>query len=328
MSKKFLKCIFHGANKSYIAKTLQKKGIPTPLKYKETTCSYKNPNSRKNYIWNTASISNILRDRIYIGDLVQHKYAKLNYKSKKTVNIDKNSHIITENCHEPIITKKLFYNVQDMLDKKSNEYNYVGSGTPHLLRGLVFCSKCGSPITYTKNHGKHFRGICSTYKKYGKSYCNNVNIREDYLIRTVLNDLRNNIELFVEIESLKVPHLVVEDNTKQINSINSKIKENENYLLNLYKDKVNCIISEEIFSTLFLEYSKEKERLVKNLDTLTKNKKPKTDSIEIKELVNQLLKLPENNINKNLLLKLIDKIEIDNKNQIKIFYNFSTPRKS
>ena len=99
-------------------------------------------------------------------------------------------------------------------------------------------------------------------------------------------------------------------------------------LQNLYKDKVNCIISEEIFSTLFLEYSKEKERLVKNLDTLTKNKKPKTDSIEIKELVNQLLKLPENNINKNLLLKLIDKIEIDNKNQIKIFYNFSTPRKS
>ena len=90
--KKFLKCIFHGATKSYIAKNLQQKGIPTPLKYKETTCSYKNPNSRKNYIWNTASISNILRDQIYIGDLVQHKYAKLNYKSKKTVNIDKNSY--------------------------------------------------------------------------------------------------------------------------------------------------------------------------------------------------------------------------------------------
>lgn len=327
MLKKFLKCIFHGATKSYIAKNLQQKGIPTPLKYKETTCSYKNPNSRKNYIWNTASISNILRDQIYIGDLVQHKYAKLNYKSKKTVNIDKNSYIISENCHEPIITKKLFYNVQDMLDKKSNEYNYVGSGTPHLLRGLVFCSKCGSRITYTKNHGKHFRGICSTYKKYGKSYCNNVNIREDYLIHTVLNDLRNNIESYAEVESLRIPPLFLEDNTKQINAINSKIKENENYLVNLYKDKVNGLISEEIFSTLFQEYSKEKESLIKVLNTLTKNKKQKTDNKEIKKLVNQLLKLPENNINKNLLLKLIDKIEIDNKNQIKIFYNFKNPHK-
>lgn len=325
MSKKYLICITLGYGKTHIANALQSEGIPTPLKYKETTCSYKNPNLTKNYIWNTASISKILRDRIYIGDLVQHKYAKLNYKTKKTINIDKDSYIITENCHEPIITKELYDNVQIMLDKKSNEYNYVGRGTPHLLRGLVFCSYCSAPVTYTKNHGKHFRGICSTYKKHGKSYCNNVNIREDYLIQTVINDLRNTIKSYVKNENLETTSIIKEDNSKQIDSINSKIKENEKYLANLYKDKVNGLITEEMFTSLSLEYSNEKARLTKILNTLLENENKKVDEKEIKESINKLLELPEDNIDKNLLLKLIDKIEIDNKNKIKIFYNFKNP---
>lgn len=120
-----MKCIIIGFNKTAIAKELQNQGIPTPLKYKETTCSYKNPNARKVYIWNSASIGNILRDVIYIGTLEQHKYSKLNYKSKKTINVDKNLHIISENCHEPIISLELYQKVQEMLDKKSNEYNYT-----------------------------------------------------------------------------------------------------------------------------------------------------------------------------------------------------------
>lgn len=123
--KKIFEMYYNGFTKTAIAKTLQEQGIPTPLKYKEMTCSYKNPNARKTYIWNNASIGNILRDVIYIGTLEQHKYAKLNYKSKKTINVDKHLHIITKNCHEPIISLELYQKVQEILDKKSNEYNYT-----------------------------------------------------------------------------------------------------------------------------------------------------------------------------------------------------------
>jgi len=314
-----------GYGKTHIAKVLQSKGIPTPLKHKETTCSYKNPNPSKKYVWNTSSISKILRDRIYTGDLVQHKYSKLNYKTNKTINIDKNSYIITENCHEPIIPKEIYDNVQIMLDKKSNEYNYANKGSPHLLRGLVFCSCCGAPITYTKNHGKHFIGICSTYKKHGKSYCNNVNIREDYLIQTIFNALRNIIRLYVKKETLETANMIVKDNSKQIASLSSKINENEKYLMSLYKDKVNGLITEEMFMSLSLEYSNEKLRLTRILNTLLESENEKVHEEEIKELINKLLELPKDNINRNLIIKLINKIEINNKNQIKIFYNFKNP---
>ncbi len=264
-----------------------------------------------------------MRDRIYIGDLEQHKYAKLNYKNKKTINIENNLHIITKNCHEPIISQELFYKVQEMLDKKSNEYNFTQNGITHLFRGLAFCGKCHAPVTYTKNHGKYFRGICSTYKKLGKDYCNNVNIREDYLIDTVLNDLKKTINAYIKQDDLKISKNINNDNSKQIFSINSKIKNNENYLLNLYKDKVDGKITDDMFKTLSERISKENISLEDNLKILTSTKTSETDDKEIKKLIKQALAFDK--IDRNLLLKLIDKIEIDDKNNIKIFYNFKNP---
>lgn len=197
-----------------------------------------------------------------------------------------------------------------------------------MFRGLAFCGKCHAPITYTKNHGKHFIGICSTYKKLGKSYCNNVNLKENYLIETVFNNLRTTIKEFVKQDSLKVNKPINSDYSKQIAAITSKLKENENYLVNLYKDKVNGNITDELFKTLSDEISKEKSMLEDNFKILKESNSNPTDEKEIRKIIKELLELNPSNIDRNLLLKLINKIEIDNKNQIKIFYNFKNPSES
>ncbi len=324
--KKIFEMYYSGICKTDIARELQLQDIPTPLKYKETTCSYKNPNQRKEYIWNTTSISKILRDQIYIGDLVQHKYAKLNYKNKKTINLNKEAYIIAENCHEPIVSKELFYSVQEMLDMKSNEYNYIKGSIPHLLRGLVFCGKCHTPVTYTKNHGKNFFAICSTYKKFGKSYCNNVYLREDYLIDTVLSCLKETIKKYVNQNDLNIPHFPQKDNSKQIIFIYRKLKESEKYLISIYKDKVDEKISDDLFQTISSNIAKEKKQLENKLATLNapSNSKP-NDEKEIRKFIHQALTLENKKNYRNLLLKLINKIEIDNKNELKIYYNFKNP---
>lgn len=197
-----------------------------------------------------------------------------------------------------------------------------------MFRGLAFCGKCHTPITYTKNHGKHFNGICSTYKKLGKLYCNNVNLKEDYLIETVLHNLRNIITEYVKQDSLKVTKTINSSYSKQIAAINSKLKENENYLVNLYKDKVNGNITDEIFRTLSNEILKEKSMLEDNFKILKEFNSQPTNENEIRKIIKEQLKLNPNTIDRNLLLKLINKIEIDNKNQIKIFYNFKNPSES
>ena len=190
-----------GKTKKQICDYLNENHIMTPLKYKEETTNYKNPN-KKCYIWSSSMITKILRDRIYVGDLVQHKNTKVNYKVKKNVKVDPSKYIIVSNNHEPIIDIDTFNIVQKMLDKKSNEWSYNESGTIHLLRGLVYCS-CGGKVTYNKNHCKHFRCVCSSYKKAGSKFCNNIQyLREDELISIVLDNLRKNVKKYLDAKKL------------------------------------------------------------------------------------------------------------------------------
>lgn len=247
-----------GKSKKEICDYLNKNEIITPLRYKEQTTNYFNPN-KHSYLWSNTMITKILRDRIYIGDLVQHKYTKVNYKIKKTIKVPEEQQIIIENNHESIIDKATFYAVQTMLDKQANEWNY-NSNQPHLLKGLVYCS-CGARVTYNKNHGKDFRCVCSSYKKTGAKFCNNIQyLKEEDLISMVLKNLKSNINKYLDKSKLdfkakqikgKVDkkHNDLQEIKKQIEQIDRKIK-------NLYEDKVAGIISTEMFIEISKDYEK------------------------------------------------------------------------
>ena len=192
-----------GNSKTQIANKFNEWGIKTPLQHKQETTNYYNPNVKQNciYKWNSTMINKILKDRSYVGDLVQLKYKKINYKIQKTEKVSADKQIIVENNYPGIISRTVFNTVQEMLDKKTNEWNY-SNRKRHLLTGLVYC-KCGGKITYNKNHGKYFRCICSNYKKYGKNICKGVHIREDELIETVRKSLKKNIQQYLNFENLQ-----------------------------------------------------------------------------------------------------------------------------
>ncbi|WDC85808.1 recombinase family protein [Caloramator sp. mosi_1] len=68
-----------------IADMLNEKNIPNPSKYKLLKGMNVNNsfvNKSRGY-WNKTTVKRILKNRMYIGDMVQHVYEKLNYKSKK-----------------------------------------------------------------------------------------------------------------------------------------------------------------------------------------------------------------------------------------------------
>ena len=109
-----------GKTKKQICDYLNDNGVTTPLKYKEETTNYRNPNKRF-YIWSSCMISKILRDRIYVGDLVQHKYTKVNYKIKKTVKVDPSQHIIVTDNHEMMpLAVFITYKIRDVFFSDNN----------------------------------------------------------------------------------------------------------------------------------------------------------------------------------------------------------------
>ena len=207
-----------------------------------------------------------------------------------------------------------------MLDKKSNEWNYTTS-SPHLLQGLVLCKKCKSKITYSKNHGKYFRCVCSSYKKNGSKFCSNIHLREDTLIDSVITSLKENITHFLKYDELEYIGPNTQTDNKKLDYLDSKITEKDNLIQSLYEDKVKGIITEDLFIKLSKQYETDKKSLqnrVQKEKEINKNTIKKQDLIHN---VKELLKFNENNIDRNLLLKLIDKIEIDDDN-IDIYYKF------
>ena len=272
-------------------------------------------------------ITKILRDRIYIGDLVQHKSTKVNYKIKKTVKVNPKEYIIVPNNHEQIIDLDTFNTVQTMLDKQSNEWSYNKNCTMHLLRGLVYCS-CGGKVTYNKNHGKHFRCVCSSYKKLGSKFCNNIQyLREDELIAMVLENLKKNVKMYLNSEKLNFnvkKNMNVKDNKlaiqKQIDLIDEKIK-------NIYQDKINGIITTGLFVQMSKEFEEKKKELkirLSEVEKFTNKKKNDVTEKDIMEYVKKVLEFDNTSeIDRNLLIKLIDKIVIENKKIKSIQYNFN-----
>lgn len=313
-----------GYSKTEIAKELNELDIKTPLKYKQSNSNYYNPNSNATYKWNSTVINKILRNQIYVGDLVQMQYTKVNYKIKKIVKVAKDEQVVIENNHESIIDRNTFNIVQEMLNKKTNEWNY-SNRNKHLLAGLVFC-KCGSRITYNKNHGKVFRCICSSYKKYGNKFCSNIHLKESELLEMVANSLKKNIKEYLNFKDLKYPTLQVKDNTKQELAKLSKKKEELNKTISsLYEDKIEGTISIETFKVLIAKYEKQQKQLDNEISMFAKEKEKvqEFNPKQIEETMKHLLEFNTiNEENKSLVFKLIDKIII-NDDKINISYKFN-----
>lgn len=96
---------------------------------------------------------------------------------------------------------------------------------------------------------------------------------------------------------------------------------------NLYEDKLNGIISTEMFIQISKEYEKQKNELELRLDSSRRNEVDNSKKIsgeEVEKYVSEVLKFDNpDRIDRSILIKLINKIIIENKKIKSIEYNFS-----
>ena len=181
-----------GISPTMIARTLSDEKISPPS-------IYSGRNIKKTfttYLWGISTINQILSNPIYIGNLVQRKYDKVNYKSKKKVKLSEEDWIITQNCVPPIISKESFKTVQNM---KKNNIKRNSKGYNYLLKGLVVCGDCGRSMSVrrrvnkrkTKDDQVEIYYCCSNYIRYRNSVCSLHYFREEKLNEIVINYLKN-----------------------------------------------------------------------------------------------------------------------------------------
>lgn len=330
--QKIFKMRLNGIRPTMIARSLTDEKISPPS-------IYSGRNIKKTfttYLWSVSTINQILTNPIYTGDLIQRKYDKVNYKSKKKVKLCEDDWIVTKDCVPPIISRADFEIVQNM---KRNNIKRCSSGYDYLLKGLVVCGDCGKTMSVRKRINKRktkadkveFYYCCSNYIRYRNSVCSLHYFREDKLNKIIINYLKTVFSKYIDISDLRKLRNYKEKRLKEINGLkseivkfNKKVESITKALKELFFDKSNNIISQNEFTEIKTELEKDKEVYINKiieLNKIIKNINLNNNASGLEKNINEFIELKSPT--KQMIMSLIHKIEITKDKKIKIFVNFN-----
>ncbi len=314
----------------FIAQELTKRKIKTPASYYNyvwnTKCSTECI-SQEYGVWVDTTIKAILTNQIYVGDTVQGKTKKINYKLKKTVKNNPDDYIIVENTHEAIIDRYTFNYVQTLLPKNVKRPEKKRF---YLLDGLLYCGDCKHRITirYQNKTGRSYT-TCDYYRTYSKYHvCTTHTNNYEVLESVILDNIREVCKKYLDKNKIKesIKDLEFGDNTlkikKQIESLeitNNKLTEN---LDKTYMDRLKGIIDEEQYLRVSENLKQEIDNNKKNINNL-KNESievNKIDNKQIEKYINEFLSI--DNPTRELIINLVEKIYIYQDKTIDIIFTF------
>ena len=124
-------------------------------------------------LWHYATISHILKNRLYCGELEYRKEYVPDYlEQKRAKNNGELDRIIVEGRHQPIVTKEEFERVQKLIEEKRPQMEQClksrGVHSDDLWRRKLRC-QCGHAFAKTRWHSKSRDFTTYTYKCYDQT---------------------------------------------------------------------------------------------------------------------------------------------------------------
>lgn len=312
-----------------IAQDLSIDKIPTPSQY---AISKGHKITKVSNYWADTRIREILLNEVYIGNMVQGRMKKINYKSKINIRLPKEQWKVVENTHEPIIDKETFYKVREMIEKRKRTRVKTHD---YLLKGFVHCHECGKKVGCSSRElatGKVYYFRCSTYTANARlGLCTSHNIRMDIVEKAVNNKIISILNSFFDKNNLiKVAKTKIEEKRKSIyiekdiQEYEIKINKISLEIDNIYDDKLSGIITEDDFIRIYKKKKLEKETLQKKIEDkkLYIEKDIVNEDELVKKIVTKFQDLKQ--INREILCDLVDRIEIDKNKKIYIYFKFNS----
>ena len=334
--KRVFRLYLEGNGLTKIAQILTKDGVPVPGESRNIGKTIKTALYSS---WKQTTIRRILDNRVYLGELVQFKRRKINYKSKRRITVPEEERYICKGTHEAIIDEEDFDTVQNILKKNKS---FKGTKHDYLFKGLLYCAECGARlnITYSNYALKKYREyryttICYRYSRLYRDICtrhsNSIPELEEVLIKHIKEVcsryIKENLqdELISMAKKQKQLELKQISNEKRLETLEQKIADIGLYIKNLYMDKVKGVVSENDYISLVSDFTKDRDNLIKEkeeLITIINNQKPQIDeTAKIEKLAKEFISLEKPT--KQLLNELIEKITISENKEINIYFKFN-----
>lgn len=317
--KRIFDLALEGNTRQEIVEELNELHIKTPSLYLKDKYGFKG--SKISYEWNVRLIDKIIKNEMYIGNMVQGKRQRISHKVHNVVLKSEDEWIKVENTHDAIIDIKIFKIVNDNLYKRNNLIN--GNGKYHVYTGHLKCPDCGaSLVRCSKGKNGYVFYYCSSFKN--KKLCSKHYISEKNLNEMVLNTFNKYIKIVCDIEDqvnnvinsskLKYDKEIIKIKKIEIFKDIDKYQKLVDELTNDYK---NDLITKEELENYNREYLYKLNKLRISLQDLEnkKNKDINLDWIE-KFKFNKEVDV----IDRNIITEFIDNIFVYNDGNIKIVF--------
>ena len=327
MVRRIFGMALEGVSCRKIAAELNEEGVPTPATYCGWDMGRKGPYAG---LWSSERISDMLQNETYIGNMVQGRTRKINYKSKKCIRQDRQNWIVVEGTHDPIIDRGTFDKVRLLVNSRkhtrSRTYDF-------LLKGLIFCHECGYPLA-TINR-KNAAGqdvlyfVCRTYQRFTKAgVCSSHSIKEQTVTQAVVEKVRDICRDYLRADQLlplaqrEVSKALAEtDSEREINSLKTRINSLTAYLDKVYMDKLSGVLDEADFQRIYTKVKSDRTILDERLRRLDRPDYSPAEQVDLaKKLVERFLETASDN--RELLVSLIERVELTEDKQIIIKFRF------
>lgn len=199
--KSIFSMFLNGMNKLQITHHLNDHGVLCPTAYKRSKgIKYNAPNAQKNPMWSTITIDTILKNRVYVGDMVQGRQRVKSYKIHVQERVPEDEWFIVENTHKPIIDREAFDKVQQLL--KRDTRTAPKKKELYLFSGFLRCADCGRAMSRIASKGMYVYYQCGTYKSLSKKACTMHSIKSTRLEAAVLYAIQQQAYLAVSYSEI------------------------------------------------------------------------------------------------------------------------------
>ncbi|RXZ78668.1 DUF4368 domain-containing protein [Paenibacillaceae bacterium] len=320
-----------GMSKNAIVRKLNDSGILCPSAYKKSKgMKYKNPHAEaSNPLWCAMTVTNILKNRIYVGDMVQGRYRIKSYKIHVQETVPEDEWFIVENTHEPIISREDFAKVQELLKKDTR--TAPKQKTLYLFSGFLRCADCGKAMTRSTVKGNVYY-YCRTYKDQSKAACTKHTMKHNQLEQAVLYAIKQQVYIAVSLSEMlsrinKAP-LQKSQSIRLNERITSKEKELSKisrYKQSIYQDWKDGEITHKDYRQMKEDYERQIEAINEVISNLQEEKAELENGVDVENPFVATFRKYENinKLTRDILIELVDTIKVYENGNISVKLKFA-----
>jgi len=319
-----------GMSKNAIVRKLNSHGVLCPSEYKKSKgLNYQNPHAENKPLWSSKTVGDILKNRLYVGDMVQGRYRVKSYKIHTLEQVPENEWYIVENTHAPIIEREIFEKIQQLL--KRDTRTAPQQKRLYLFSGFLRCADCGKAMTRSKVKDTVYY-FCRTYKDQSKTACTKHSIKHNRLEAAVLYAIQQQVYLAVNYSNTIARINTAPQQKSQSIRLDALIEEKEKELTKIMRYKQSIYQDwkdKEITHSDYLHMSEDYERQIsavnRVLDNLNADRAELENGIDTENPFLAAFKKFENidKLTREVLIELVDHIKVHENGNISVKLRFA-----